>query len=72
MNLGSWKTTAAGAVPVIGALGSLINMFATGQWDGNVLMMNIMSASAGVGLMFAKDHNVSNSPTPVPVAKPVP
>jgi hypothetical protein len=70
---GSWRTTAAGLVPFIGAGASLIAM-ATGASapDGNLLMMDIGILGSGLIGFFAKDKNVSNSPTPIPVAKPVP
>jgi hypothetical protein len=67
MNWGSWKTTAAGVMPLIGAVYHLASM-ATGTAppDGTSIMMDLSVLSTGIGLMFAKDHNVSNSPVPVP------
>jgi hypothetical protein len=71
MNWGSWKTTAAGVMPIIGAIYHLASM-ATGTAapDPTQLMVDLGVLSSGVGLLFAKDHNVSNSPVPV-VARPV-
>jgi hypothetical protein len=63
----SWKTTAAGILPIVGGFYDLANMFlGGGAPDGNKLMMDISIISAGLIGLFAKDHNVSNAPAPVP------
>ncbi len=66
----SWKTTLAGLLPILSALGQLAGMAQTGQWNGDLLLTDIGLISAGAIGLFAKDRNVSNAPTPVP-AKPV-
>ena len=74
-NWGSWKTGAFGAVPLVGAAASLIAMAAgTMPPDGNVIITDFGLIGAGLVGMFAKDHNVSNSPVPVPakVVDPTP
>lgn len=67
--LKSWKTTAAGIVAILtGALFAfsqyLSGGFAAISWEAL-----IAAITAGVGLMFAKDANVSNAPNPVAPAK---
>ncbi len=63
----SWKTSLAGAVPLIGAAAQAVAMFTGAQpMDTNVLFADFMAFSSGIGLMFAKDHNVSNAPAPTP------
>lgn len=57
--LANWKTTAAGIAAVLGALAHVLNGFATGDWSINTLMADISAAGAGVGLIFAKDGNVT-------------
>jgi hypothetical protein len=72
MNITSWKTTAAGILPIIGAVYDLGNMFVGGGTpDGTKLMLDLGLLSSGFIGFFAKDHNVSNSPTPA-AAKTVP
>lgn len=69
----SWKTTAAGILPIIGAVYDLGNMFVGGGApDGNKLLMDLGLLSAGIMGFVAKDHNVSNAPAPLTNAKTVP
>lgn len=69
----SWRTTAAGILPIIGGLYDIAGMFlgGTGVPDGSKLMVDFSIISAGLIGIFAKDHNVSNAPAPLPAAKPV-
>ena len=62
----SWKTTAGGALAMLGGFVAIGNMFMSGQLDPTQLSLAIAAiGSAWTGFM-AKDHNVSNAPTPVP------
>jgi hypothetical protein len=67
----SWKTTIAGILPIVGAIGQLATMASTGNWNGDMLLTDVGLISAGAIGLFAKDHNVSNAPTPA-AAKTVP
>ena len=68
----SWRTTVAGILPIVGAAYHLASMaMGTAPIDSTQMMVDLGVLSSGVGLLFAKDHNVSNAPTPV-AAKPVP
>jgi hypothetical protein len=58
--LTNWKTSLAGAVPILGALTDLAAMASSGHWDGNHLLADLTALGAGVGLLFAKD---AGSPT---------
>ncbi len=67
----SWKTTVMGVFAILTALGVAFSQYASGgfaaiQWE--VLLTAVM---AGVGLIFAKDAGVSNSPTPGPAVNVV-
>jgi hypothetical protein len=62
----SWKTTAGGLAAILGGIGVIANMYATGGWDLHGLGTAVTGIGAGVGLLWAKDSNVSNSPSPVP------
>ncbi len=57
--LKSWKTTAAGAGTIFTALGALATMASKGAWDAQAIGMAVMGIAAGVGLIFAKDGNVT-------------
>jgi hypothetical protein len=59
--LSSWKTTLAGVVMLLNEINDVIN--------GQPLHWEIIMAA--IGLIFAKDGNVSNSSMPGPVAKAV-
>jgi len=61
----SWKTTVAGIVAIVIALGNAVLQFlqgglATVSWE--VLLTAVV---AGIGLIAAKDSGVTNSPAPV-------
>jgi hypothetical protein len=73
----SWKTTAAGIVAIVIAVGNAFTQYlqgglATINWE--VLLAGVV---AGIGLIMAKDAGVTNSPAPVaaralPVKLPTP
>lgn len=66
---GSYKTMLAGIAMILGALGTAIGAIATGHpIDYTVTIGAII---AGIGLIFSKDFNVSNAPSPITVAQPV-
>jgi len=68
----SWKTTAAGIAMILGAVSSIVvalldgNPATSPNWE-----VALAAIAGGVGLIFAKDRNVSNATTPG-AAKPVP
>jgi len=55
----NWKTTYGGAGAIFGALGVIFNMLYTGMFDAGQLGAAVMGISGGIGLIFAKDHNVT-------------
>lgn len=57
--LTNWKTTAAGAAAILGAVADLLTQASTKTWDMNRLLADGAAASAGLGLIFAKDGNVT-------------
>lgn len=66
------KTTWAGIAAIVAALSTAIAQYASGGFaaiNWGILVTGIVT---GVGLILAKDFNVSNSPTPAPAAKVTP
>jgi hypothetical protein len=62
----SWKTTAGGILALLGGVVTIGNMVVGGApLDVNTLSLAITGIGAGFAGLMAKDHNVSNSPTPV-------
>ena len=61
----SWKTTGAGIVAIVIALGNAIVQFTQGGFAAVAWEVLIAGITAGIGLIVAKDAGVSNSPTPV-------
>lgn len=59
MNITNWKTTTAGALGLIIALGNLAAMLKSGNIDATILTTNLGVVSASIGAIFAKDHNVT-------------
>ncbi len=55
----SWKTTAAGIGVITTAISVIANMFTTGVWDPSQIGTAVMGIITGIGLLFAKDHNVT-------------
>jgi hypothetical protein len=55
----NWKTTAAGVAAFGAALGDIAHQASTGNWDPGRLWSDAGVISAGVGFLFAKDHNVT-------------
>jgi hypothetical protein len=66
----SWKTTLAGYLQLAFTSGY---EYCQSQTDPSKVdyAKLFISAAVAVALRFAKDHNVSNSPTPLPEAQPV-
>jgi hypothetical protein len=71
------KTTAAGIVAILTGLGMLapeINKVANGDFaaiDFGALKAAFAAVAIGVGLIFAKDADKSNAPSPLPAAEKV-
>jgi hypothetical protein len=64
MNMTSWKTTAAGVGAITTAIGIIAHMFATDMWDANQIGAAGMGIMTGLGLLFAKDHDVTGGSRP--------
>jgi len=70
----NWKTGIAGLIAIIGVVTQLVTtLTSTGTIQlGTTLWTDVTALAAGVGLLFAKDGNKTNSPNPTPVAHTVP
>jgi hypothetical protein len=68
----NWKTSAAGAAAVVGAIGDVLTQVSTGHWDGSRLIADWTAISAGVGLLFAKDASVPSAPAAQAFVSPPP
>lgn len=64
----NWKTTIAGVSAIFAAIGSLFT--ATGTIDLSHLSTVLPAVLAGLGLIFAKDHNVTGGTVAAVPAKP--
>lgn len=65
----SWRTSLTGIGAILAAIADIIHSLAVGtpvNWN-----VDIPAIIGGIGLMAAKDGNVSNSPTPLPKAEVV-
>jgi hypothetical protein len=54
--LQNWKTTAAGIAAILTAAGDALTQISTGHFSSS-LDVDVMAVVAGIGLIFAKDHN---------------
>jgi hypothetical protein len=57
--LKNWKTGLSGAALILGALADLAAQASSGAWDGNRLIADLTALGSGLGLIFAKDANVT-------------
>jgi hypothetical protein len=55
----NWKTGLSGAALILTALADLATQAASGAWDGNRLIADLTALGSGLGLIFAKDANVT-------------
>jgi hypothetical protein len=55
----NWKTTAAGAAMILGAVADVLTQLSNSSWDITRLQLDFTAAAGGVGMLFAKDHNVT-------------
>lgn len=55
----NWKTTSAGAALILTALADVLTQVSTGNWDPTRAMADFTSLTGGIGLIFAKDGNVT-------------
>lgn len=57
----SWKTTAGGVAAILAAVGGAITALTDGNPSTNPDWSTVIAAvTAGLGLLFARDHNVSS------------
>jgi len=60
MNIGkSWKTTSAGILMIVGAIVGLVFAFKNNAVNEGTVMAAVTSIMGGVGLLVAKDNNVT-------------
>lgn len=55
----SWKTTLAGVAAMLGALADILTQLASKSIDTGRITTDVAAIAAGIGLLFAKDHNVT-------------
>ena len=68
----SWKTNTAGIATISAGLGNLIaDWVQHGTITTSAAGIAVTAVIAGIGLINAKDNNVSNSPTPLATAQNV-
>ena len=68
----SWKTNTAGiAVILAGVANLVVAAIQHGSVTPEAAGIAVTAVISGIGLLNAKDGNVSNSPTPLQVAQPV-
>ena len=60
----NWKTNSAGIVAIAGAIGSLLTAWSTGHLDATTIGTAITGIVSGIGLFFAKDHDVTGGTRP--------
>lgn len=53
----NWKTAAAGAAAILGALSHALYGYANDDYSG--IPADLVALATGVGLVFAKDHDVT-------------
>lgn len=58
----NWKTTSAGIIMVLGGITTLV--FANHPLTSEAIMGAATAILGGIGLMFAKDNNVTGGTTP--------
>ena len=59
----NWKTTSAGLAAILVAIGSVFTSLSHGALDQTAVVTAATAVIAGLGLVFAKDANVSGTPT---------
>lgn len=59
MKITSWKTTLSGVGVILAAVANALTEFATGGVTGVNFSVLITGLSAGIGLLVAKDNNVT-------------
>lgn len=59
--LTNWKTTLAGITTILGAVALITKMLSTGAFDSNTIGLAFTQLLTGVGILFAKDVNVTGA-----------
>lgn len=61
MKKSSWKTTAGGVAAILAAISGAITALTDGNSATNPDWSTVIAAvTAGLGLLFARDHNISS------------
>lgn len=60
----SWRTTATGVGTILGGVATVITGIVADPMDFKLIVAGASAIAAGIGLIFAKDANVSNAPSP--------
>jgi hypothetical protein len=66
-SLTSWKTTAAGVAVAAAAVAKFATDLSAGTFDPSTLYTDFIAITTAVGLLFAKDANVTNAAPSVQV-----
>ena len=70
----NWKTTVAGIAAILTVVGTGMTQFTNGGFQAVTWEAVVVGLMSGIGLIFAKDFNVSGTGKPAdpPVAPPAP
>ena len=73
MFTGSWKTTSAGILAILGGLARIYFAIKSGVFSEEAFMTAATTILTGIGLLFARDNNVtSEAAGAVPPKPPTP
>jgi len=60
----NWKTTSAGVAAILAALAGGLTAYSTGHLDGNTIGTVVLGVMGGIGLLYAKDGDVTGGTVP--------
>jgi hypothetical protein len=55
----SWKTTVSGSLAILAVIVHVIFEIKSGVWNETAIMADATALAAGIGLLSAKDNNVT-------------
>lgn len=58
--MSSYKTTITGIIAILGGIVTILEALRNGHLDANVLTGALTGITGGAGLLFARDHKVSD------------
>lgn len=64
MKASNWKTTLGGVAAILGGIVTIIHGVTVSPTDTSSIMAGGTAIAGGIGLLFAKDFNVTNAAHP--------